>query len=864
MEATGRPVRLSWYLRSAAALEPTWRAMSDTDRFNRAAGLGFRFEERRLSDGTLVRHGSVRRFGLEIRWEELPFQFEAPHWFVSERRFLGGPLARVEVTCRLEEAEDGTRVRYTVDLHPRSWLTRPVVLADARISTRPVLDRTLKQVMDAVSGVSFSTEPPPPDLSDDGRARLERGLAQVEPLPLAEELRRLVLQAPLPQQDRIQALALADRLGLEPGVVVRGVLQAVRDGALDLRWELLCPRCRAPKADAQALSTAPARVHCLSCNIRYDATFPDSVGVVFRPSPAVRSFQVPVDCLLSPQRTPHVLAQAAVRPGGEVEWDLQLAPGSYRIDTAHSRGGAAIEVRAGTRAHRIAVDLTERGIRPVALRMAPGRARIALRSRLPELAYPSLEWRWRPPFTLTAGLMLALPEARALLPPEAVAPGLEVHVGRGVVLAAVALQAGRGAGEPGAQLRAVLDRVEPRLVHATEDRLIAVYDDVAAGLEAASELDGAPSACCGLAVGPVVDLLEGPRRVPGGEAVEAALRAVRSVGAGRVVVHRDSLEDTEVVEVLAARGDARLESDPDTGHGVLAFDAARARRADRREALRQADPPRPTHVGGFQLGPELGRGGMGCVYEATDPKGRVVVVKLLLPELALDPEHSQRFYTEARLTARLDHANIVRVFDYGEAEDGRLYLAMERLVGRELSDELDERLPSPERLRALVLEVLEGLQAAHDAGVLHRDLKPANLFVLEDGAGALVKIIDFGIAHPLGTEDELAEAGMVVGTPEYMSPEQLERDPLDGRSDLYALGVVMYECLVGRLPFDGEAPTIIAMQRLLKPPRPFAEVSGRPIPDGWEAVVRRALELDPPRRWADARAMAEAVRALMG
>ena len=180
-----------------------------------------------------------------------------------------------------------------------------------------------------------------------------------------------------------------------------------------------------------------------------------------------------------------------------------------------------------------------------------------------------------------------------------------------------------------------------------------------------------------------------------------------------------------------------------------------------------------------------------------------------------------------------------------------MYLVMERLHGHEL---VDEPLPlDPERVRTIGRGVLAGLAAAHAADVVHRDVKPTNIFVLDDGG---VKLIDFGIAIPATKQDD-PEIVQILGTPRYMSPEQAERDPIDGRSDLYSLGLVLYECLTGQLPFDAPSPLALALARVFHPPVPIEQAG--PVEPALGAVVMRSLELDPPRRFPDAEAMRRAL-----
>ena len=843
------PVRLHWTFTIPTRVEEAWRACSDTDRFNRAAGLGFTFEEKAQPDGTVLRFGSIQKFGMRITWEELPFEFSAPHYFISRRRFLSGPIAFVETTCRLTDDDEGARLDYSVALTPRNWISRPLVIGEANLNTKPQVGRTLRKLVRSLSGEVTAFEPPPPKLPKKATKQLEKGLRNADPR-VTEALTALITEGSLRQQDRIQALRLADRLEIDPKIAIASCLQGVRDGALELRWEMLCPSCLGPKAHAEQLQISPDAAHCSSCNIRYDANFPDAVEVIFRPAKQVRDFEVPIDCLLSPHRTPHVLAQALLRPHGEVTWALPLTPGSYRIETRTGQAGAILEVHPAARATSATLDITDRGARPRVLRLAPGPSQIAIRSLLGTSVQATLERRWRPPFTLTAGAVLQEPEARELLPPESIAPGLETRVSRGSVLA----------------ISYLVNENEFADVYSSDENYtgnktsIHTYTSFATALQVAAAMAEDLSLAVGLAVGPIVEIGQGDDVVPAGPAVDQALAVMRAFGAGRLGLHQACKADDEVRKAVHKHPDATLEDLGTFTHAQIHIGEATNRRRQKQRASISAVIPKQDKIRDYPVGEEIGRGGMGRVFAATDPaSGAELVIKVLLPEYADDPEHTQRFYNEARLTSRLTHDNIVRVHDYGEDDEGRLFIVMERLAGRELLEALQDGVMEPKQVQRIGRESLAALQAAHDAGVLHRDLKPANLFLLDGDDGPLVKVIDFGIAHPMAEEDELAERGIVIGTPEYMSPEQLDRDPLDSRSDLYSLALVLYQCLTGTLPFEGPTPMAVAMARLMREPKDIRDGAPQPIPEALASLLMRALELDPPKRFPDANQMDQAL-----
>ncbi|HEX4906289.1 MAG TPA: serine/threonine-protein kinase [Acidimicrobiales bacterium] len=256
--------------------------------------------------------------------------------------------------------------------------------------------------------------------------------------------------------------------------------------------------------------------------------------------------------------------------------------------------------------------------------------------------------------------------------------------------------------------------------------------------------------------------------------------------------------------------------------------------------------------GRFEIGPVIGRGAMGVVHAARDLRlGREVAVKLLRPDLAADDAVRSRFEDEARSAAQLSHHAIVTVFDSGEWE-GTPYLVMERLPGRTLADEMADG-PLPEsRVREVAMEIGGALDAAHRFGVIHRDVKPANILLTEAGR---VKLADFGIAKSAEGLDHTV-AGTVVGTPAYLAPERLSGLPATQLSDLYALGVVLYEALSGEKPFGGDTPMAVAMSIHASQPTPIRE--RRPDLDGTMAeVIDRAMSRDPQDRPQSAAALVD-------
>jgi serine/threonine protein kinase len=267
-----------------------------------------------------------------------------------------------------------------------------------------------------------------------------------------------------------------------------------------------------------------------------------------------------------------------------------------------------------------------------------------------------------------------------------------------------------------------------------------------------------------------------------------------------------------------------------------------------------------THLGRYEIISELGQGAMGVVYKARDPLiDRVVAIKTINLSLALDEkdEYEQRFYQEARAAGRLSHHNIVTIYDVGKSGDVA-YIAMEFLEGRELRDILNDTrgaLPVDQAID-IVAQVAQGLAYAHEHGIVHRDVKPSNIMVVHDGH---VKITDFGIAR-MASAAVRTQTGMVLGSPKYMSPEQVVGKVTDQRSDIFSLGVMLYEMLTGRAPFAGENINAIMYQTLnAVPPQPSS--LNPAVPEMLNFIVAKAIAKGVEDRYQNAREMANDLRA---
>ncbi len=261
-------------------------------------------------------------------------------------------------------------------------------------------------------------------------------------------------------------------------------------------------------------------------------------------------------------------------------------------------------------------------------------------------------------------------------------------------------------------------------------------------------------------------------------------------------------------------------------------------------------------IGGrYRLGDRLGAGGMGEVFVAHDLRlDREVALKLLRADLAQQAGMRARVVAEARLAARLTHPHVVGVLDTGE-QDGRPFVVMERLSGRTLRDELADGPMPPERVRDVGLQVLRALAAAHELGIVHRDVKPGN--ILDAGVGTW-KVADFGIAKWVHADETLTGTGELLGSPSYLAPERIDGQQAGPASDLYAVGVLLYEALTGRKPFEGDDPFALAAairEGRYEPPNAI----DADVDPGIVAVIDRAMRRDPGERYGSAGAMAAAL-----
>ncbi|MEZ4247754.1 MAG: protein kinase [Polyangiales bacterium] len=298
------------------------------------------------------------------------------------------------------------------------------------------------------------------------------------------------------------------------------------------------------------------------------------------------------------------------------------------------------------------------------------------------------------------------------------------------------------------------------------------------------------------------------------------------------------------------------------------------------ESSRSSNPDDPEGLvgsvvqGKYRITDVLGAGGMGRIYRAEQmPLGRPVALKVLHQELDAKKDKGdfqKRFLLEAATCAKLTHPNIVVVYDYGRLEEvgprEAYFMAMEFVEGQTLHEALAIDGPfAPARAMRLAREIARGLREAHRQGAVHRDLKPSNVMLTQGGEGEGVKVLDFGLVKLIRDDSEvMTREDVFIGSPRYMAPEQIHRAPVDGRADLYALGVILYQMLTGHVPFEGDNPVQTLMGHVNEPVPPLRLPAGVEAPPGLEALVMRCLEKDPDRRFPNADTLIRALQDVAG
>ena len=835
------------------SVQETWDAFADTERFGRLTGMDMRFSYEPAPDGTTQRVGRMRSMGLTLIWDEAPVVFDAPRHYAILRKYRGGPAERYESELRVTPTAQGAHVAMVFRFLPRNALTAVGIRLQTALVVRPQLNRAFQAILTALRTGLPIPDAAPPALLQPAQDALQAGLRDVQP-DVAQHLTTWLQTAPLADQLRLKPLEMARQWHLDPRAVTVGLLMATRGGVLKAQWEVICPSCRLPSAALATFSLAARQQHCPGCDIRYDASFADAVALTLQPTPAIRSALGKVDCLSSPARMPHIAARITLPPREEVVWNVTLQPGTWRVRSLPELDAITLTVHPDATRHEVAVLAGPKVLTPPTVRLAAGEVTLRLRSKLDVPLSLLLEHADVDADTLTIGRVLEWPDAAERLPGNALEPGLTAAPWTGAVLA---VHVARGGEQAEAAVAELLRAAGVRSVQRSTAWVLATLPDWAALARIAPQLADAMWLRAAVGYGTVLELTAGDARVAAGALVQELVALAHEAEPGQIrVFQAAALPELPDWTVTATPLGAELTTA--LRHTPLPFPTLAT------HALQTGD----TVDERFVLGEVLGKGGFGVVYAARDTARQDdVVVKLLRQELADDPSQVQRFFDEGRLASRLQGPHAVRVHEWGLADDGRLFLAMERLDGLELGDVLKAAgTLDPVRAIDLCRQALLGLAEAHAEGLVHRDIKPANLFVTHVGAasGETVKVIDYGIAlDRTGRVKAHEPVGHIIGTPLYMAPEQVTGAPLDGRCDLYALALVLYQAVSGRLPFGGSDVMAILMARLVQTPLPLDEVARQPLPAGLAELVEEALALAPDERPHDARAMADRLAAIL-
>lgn len=847
------PVTIAVDVHTTAGRDEAWRVFSDSDALNRVMGLGFKWEEVVQPDGTVRRFGNATSFGVERRWEEVGLWFERPTRVVNRRVFDAGPMALVETEVTFRDGEaGGTIVHYENRFTPRTEADRPGLEAYVGGALRPAIERVLGFAQMVAEGRG-TLEPAPTPIGDE--VALQATAEKVEPVVVGREIARIIGHASIREQARIRPLAVAARMGLDPDVVVKAFVDAVQLGLLAMEFASLCPACHGAKSVSTTVGDAGKSATCTSCNVEYDASSPERLEVVFRTSPRWRLVSVAVDCLLSPSRTPHVLARTSVASRERKAVHFEATEAGAIIEVSPRLTSAVIEVRPGSTVHSVTFDVGPGGVRPRYAEVAPGPVEVFLTGRGRDAVEVAVKVRDLPPYTLTAGRMLQIPGVEERLPPGSIAAGAVVRVEPGIVVWFTGVLAPDAIPSQGR-----------RMARATDAGLITVWRRPEDALAAMESVAGEEGVSIGVAAGPVVAVHGPSGALPGGAVVDRAAALARAGGNGHVVV--DERAEGALLGFLEGLGERGKLWPPSSGARRLDLAVAADRLRARVEALRvaaearTASEPQRMFGGCFRIVREIARGGMGAIFEVFDEETEQrLVLKTLLPELVADAKAVQRFYHEARMSIALDHPNVVHVSDYGQDDDTHeLFIVMEFLAGQELRNVLDARGSlEPDEVRAVGVGILRGLGHAHESGIVHRDLKPENVFItgpLTDSAS--VRLIDFGIAHPMDAECDLAQQGIIVGTPMYLSPEQVDAKVLDARSDLYAAGLILWEAAAGKQPYAGRNAYEIVMGRMQRTVPDLRTLRAN-TPGGLAQAIVIATRIDRDERYVDAEAMEQAL-----
>ena len=542
-----KPIVMSWDLVTRASLEDTWKALSDTDRFNKVASAGFTYVAPSSEADGARAMGSVKKLGMTILFDEKPFSFRAPHWFRIEREFQSGPAEKLVATARLTaRPEGGTQIAYSIEVFPKSFLGRTILSVDLRATTQKRVDKALRALVSTLDQDSPESAYAgvPPQLSVDGEKRLKRLLNELGENELKNRLAGFIRGAPERDQARISGPGLSQAWRVQLDDVLELLLSATEVGMLGVTLDLLCPACLVPRRE---LTSGPMIVHCESCGIRYDADFPELLAVHFRPSRDIRPIDIKLECLGSPARSPHIAAQETLAPGAETDLATSLEPGMHQIRTLPALGPPALlEISDGGQALEVRFSAKTMIHPQLAKASHPRHIWFTNASSVPVTVV--LEKVKRPQTLVTAGRLFAeFPRFRKLAPVLPFFSSVELY--KATVLALTAVE------EPAATL--ALKLTQARLVHVTDRLVFAIYPSLASLLDDGRRLGllsaKPPSSFGGISMGTVFELDRAGKRIPMGPAVDGAYAAMQGAGVSGFVLPSRLSTDHDVIRDLSSR-----------------------------------------------------------------------------------------------------------------------------------------------------------------------------------------------------------------------------------------------------------------------------------------------------------------------
>ncbi len=542
-------IRLRFHVETRASQARTWRALSDTDAFNRLARANFSYATETTPDGSSRTVGTVKKLGLAIRFHEEPFSFRAPHWFRIRRVFEGGPARALTATAQLATlSTGGTRIDYELEVEPRSGLFRPILSFDLGRTTEKYLAHALSSLIGELDREG-EVDPewvllgPPPALTAKQSARLDDLAAQLGPSALTARLASFVRAAPERDQLMMSPLALSQAWLTPLGDLVSHFIDATRLGLLGARIDLLCPACLVPRAQVEE-GGPPPRVHCESCNVTLDAAYPESLAVHFFPNPEIRALRAKIECLGSPARTPHVVAQDTLDPGATADFTMGFEPGTYQVRTLPVIGPAALIVVGDGEQGDAAPFRLEASLQPQLVHLRPEPREVSLTNASGSRVTVVIERLVPPRKVLTLGRLLAeYPSLAELVPTRGFMSTMACFRAHALAVRAPTEDAARGLA---AALRSA------RVAYPSGAIVLAIYADPDALFAdlAAVDLSGSLT---GLSVGSAFESVVGGRSIPMGPSVDEAYAALTASYPGRIATAHETLRLPDVAAAAARR-----------------------------------------------------------------------------------------------------------------------------------------------------------------------------------------------------------------------------------------------------------------------------------------------------------------------